>query len=243
MNVGVYIDGYNLYYGGRRLCGKGTRGWRWLDVRAMVDSVIMKKGRWTGATISRVVYCTARIGGTSDPGSIRDQATYIDALQASGSIDVLEEGYYLEKTAVGPLALRDQAGRPQLAKTQWPLVVQDPIGSPRPDAVILAQIASREEKGSDVNVASHLLIDVLSGGVDAAVVVSNDSDLKFPLAQARTIVPVGLINPSQRMTAGALRGQQTEGVGGHWWRKLGFQDFTNNQLPDPVGALAKPTGW
>jgi hypothetical protein len=30
MKVGVYIDRYNLCYGARDLCGRGTGGWRWL---------------------------------------------------------------------------------------------------------------------------------------------------------------------------------------------------------------------
>ncbi|MGD8166690.1 hypothetical protein ACEXOS_005665 [Herbiconiux sp. P16] len=56
-------------------------------------------------------------------------------------------------------------------------MVQDGAGAPQPDARFMVPIARREEKGSDVNVASHLLIDVLEKRVDAAVVVSNDSDL------------------------------------------------------------------
>lgn len=243
MRVGVYIDGYNLYYGGRRLCGKGTTGWRWLDVRSLTDSIIMRKGRWAGATLDRVVYCTARIGGSSDPGAIRDQATYIDALQAAKSVDHLEEGYYLEKSAIGPLAVEDSSGRPIVCPPRWPLVVQDPPGHPRPGAMVLAKILRREEKGSDVNVASHLLIDVIGGRVDAAIVISNDSDLSLPLRHARTLVPVGLVNPSQRPTAGALRGQATEGVGGHWWRKLTSGDLMANQLADPVGGFDRPAGW
>ena len=41
------------------------------------------------------------------------------------------------------------------------------------------------------NVAAHLLVDVLTGVVDAAVVVSNDSDLEFPVSYARTRVAAG----------------------------------------------------
>ena len=35
MKVGVYVDGYNLYYGGRGICGRGVPGWRWLDLRSL----------------------------------------------------------------------------------------------------------------------------------------------------------------------------------------------------------------
>jgi len=45
MRVGVYIDGYNLYYGARGLSGAGTSGWRWLDVRGLGARVSMGQGR------------------------------------------------------------------------------------------------------------------------------------------------------------------------------------------------------
>ena len=32
MKVGVYIDGLNLYYGGRATVGRSAPGWRWLDL-------------------------------------------------------------------------------------------------------------------------------------------------------------------------------------------------------------------
>jgi hypothetical protein len=37
----------------------------------------------------------------------------------------------------------------------------------------MLSVAHREEKGSDVKVASHLLLEVLRGRVDAALVISN----------------------------------------------------------------------
>lgn len=64
-------------------------------------------------------------------------------------------------------------------------MVQDGAEQDVPDARFMASVARREEKGSDVNVASHLLIDVLTERVDAAVVISNDSDLAYPVAYAR----------------------------------------------------------
>ena len=40
MRVEVYIDGLNLYYGGRHLCGRGKHRWRWLDLAALADRLI-----------------------------------------------------------------------------------------------------------------------------------------------------------------------------------------------------------
>lgn len=43
-----------------------------------------------------------------------------------------------------------------------------------------------EEKGSDVNLAAHLLNDAWKGVFDAAVVVSNDTDLVEPIRMVTT---------------------------------------------------------
>jgi hypothetical protein len=107
----------------------------------------------------------------------------------------------------------------------------------------MVSYASREEKGSDVNVAAHLLLDVLGGAVDGALVISNDSDLRLPVEQARLRVPVGVINPSPSYLAGDLRGTPDAGVGRHWWARLSCTDLKNHQLPDPVGPHHRPPGW
>jgi hypothetical protein len=96
----------------------------------------------------------------------------------------------------------------------------------------MVSYAYREEKGSDVNVASHLLLDVLQGAVDAAVVISCDSDLRFPIEQARRRVPVGTVNPGPTYLAGGLRGTAGDGLGGHWWPQLTATDFKHHQLPE-----------
>lgn len=108
---------------------------------------------------------------------------------------------------------------------------------------VLATALVREEKGSDVNVATHLLLDVLSDAIDAVVLISNDSDLGLPLKIVRQRVPVGVINPSPGRMAGALQGVASEGVGRHWWRQLQPSDFTAHQLPNPVAGFTRPPGW
>ncbi len=164
---------------------------------------------------------------------------------ASGTVDHIAYGSYVARVKYAPLAVRaaSRSGTPQLVHPQWPIMVQDAHGNPIPDATFMVSYAHREEKGSDVNVASHLLVDVLTGAVDAAVVISNDSDLEFPISFARTRVPVGLVNPSGNYLAGALRGLPSDGVGNHWWRQLAAADLRACQLPNPVGNLARPAGW
>lgn len=244
VKVGVYIDGYNLYYGGRGLLGgAGLPGWKWLDLRQLAQNILRYRSAWTDPYVERVVYCTARIRGASNQSGARDQDVYLRALEAHSAVDVIEYGTYVTRVATNPLATRDRKGRPVLVQPDWPIMVQDDAGVPMPDARFMVSVARREEKGSDVNVAAHLLLDVLAQRVDAAVVISNDSDLAFPIRQARDRVSVGLINPTKGFPAGALNADPSDGVGGHWWYQLTAEDMRTAQLPDPLGLLRKPTGW
>lgn len=197
-----------------------------------------------GAHVHRVVYCTARIDSGSNPQGQAEQDVYLKALLAANSADYIEYGHYIDRVKSAPLATRDQAtGRAILAQPRWPVMIQDATGNPVHSGRFMVSYAHREEKGSDVNVAAHLLLDVLAGDVEAAIVISNDSDLRFPIQQARARVPVGTVNPHPRALAGALRGTQADGVGGHWWVQLHAADYFNNQLPDPAGTYTKPPPW
>lgn len=243
MRVGVYIDGFNLYYGGRGLCGKGTSGWRWLDVRALATRAVTQHSTWTTASVERVVYCSAAISGADNPVGNREQDAYLRALTRAGSADHIEMGNYVRRVAAAPLATEDKKGRPVLTKPAWPVTIKDSAGQNDPHAQFFVSVARREEKGSDVNVAAHLLLDVLENRVDAVVVISNDSDLQFPVKAARDRVPVGTVNPSKSPMAGKLRGSPGAGVGNHWWYQLTANDFHACQLPDPAGGVAKPAPW
>jgi len=88
--VGVYIDGYNLYYGGNHLVGDGR--WKWLDVKSLVAAHIPSFAPWDKAVIHRVVYFTAEI--TNAPESLRRQQAYIEALQLYKSVNYVELGRF-----------------------------------------------------------------------------------------------------------------------------------------------------
>jgi hypothetical protein len=94
-----------------------------------------------------------------------------------------------------------------------------------------------------VNVATHLVFDALDGVIDAAVVISNDSDLAFPVRRVRALMPVGVVNPTPGPTAGALKITPADGVGLHWGRHLTFADLTETQLLPTVGRRRRPADW
>ncbi len=245
LRVGVYIDGFNLYYGASFICGRGTAGWRWLDLEALANDLIQRRRDWTarGATLERLIYCTARINKRDNPSGRQRQDIYLLALASYCLRTHIEYGTYVSRVKTAPVATEDRKGRPVLTRSAWPLMVQDSAQREVPNAIFMVSHARREEKGSDVNVASNLLLDTLTETVDAAIVISNDSDLRFPIQTARCHIPVGTVNPSKSYLAGDLAGQPSDGVGGHWWLQLQAADYRAHQLPDPCGSYAKPRDW
>lgn len=104
------------------------------------------------------------------------------------------------------------------------------------------RVLKTEEKGSDVNLASHLLLDAFREDCEVAIVVSNDADLKTPidLAIKELGVRVGVLNPHpperrsldlrptffKQLRRGPIEASQFEPV-----------------LRDDQGEIRKPEGW
>jgi uncharacterized LabA/DUF88 family protein len=99
-----------------------------------------------------------------------------------------------------------------------------------------------EEKGTDVNLATHLVYDACTDAFDVAAVISNDSDLVTPIRFAREKCGkvVGVINP-QRHPARAL--META----DFYKKLRSGVLRTSQLPRVVEAggrrFERPETW
>lgn len=83
----TYIDGYNLYFG---LRASGLATSRWLDLGALSQSLLKPKQH-----LETVRYFTTRV--RNDQAAAARQATYLDALEAQGGIDIAY-GHFLSKT-------------------------------------------------------------------------------------------------------------------------------------------------
>ena len=103
------------------------------------------------------------------------------------------------------------------------------------------RVIKTEEKGSDVNLAVHLLNDAWLGLYDCAVVVSNDSDLaeSMRLVKAQHNKVIGLIHPSQRRASKQLAAYAD------FIKSVRQGALAKSQLPDPIPGtnLRKPTSW
>ena len=83
----AYIDGFNLYFG---LLEARLRTSRWLDLRGVCTSLLKP-----GQRLELVRYFTTSI--RDDPDAARRQATFIDALRATGGIEI-DFGIFLSKS-------------------------------------------------------------------------------------------------------------------------------------------------
>ena len=74
-----------------------------------------------------------------------------------------------------------------------------PLVNPLPDSPQFVEILDTEEKGTDVNLATYLLVDGFEGEYEQAVVISNDSDLALPvrMVRERLGLAVGVVNPNR----------------------------------------------
>lgn len=157
MTTFVYVDGFNLYH--MRL--QRQRQFRWLNLKAMADQLVQPPH-----TISKVKFYTARVSGNIDPAAPAKQQAYLSALGTVPEIEVTYGRFLFgEKWA---FLLQPPAARP--ASYSWTL--------PGPRMV---QVSKVEEKGSDVNLASHLVRDAFLNRFTEALVLSNDTDLVEPI--------------------------------------------------------------
>lgn len=108
---------------------------------------------------------------------------------------------------------------------------------------ITVRVRKTEEKGSDVALATHLVVDAMRGVADAYFVVSNDSDLAEPrrfVVQDLQVI-ASLILPSQNPSR-ALLVTRPQII-----RKLRAGVLGEVQLPnllrDSVGDIREPEEW
>ena len=187
---------------------------KWLNIHALCCTLLPRN------RIDMVRYFTAKVSARPhDPTQPQRQQTFLRALATVPEISV-HFGHFLTHEVTMPDAAAWNAGRY------------------RPVRVI-----KTEEKGSDVNLATHLLMDAFDDTFDVAVIVSNDSDLKEPIMQVgqRFGKRIGLLVPRTTHVSRALQPLA------HFVKRFGPTALANCQFPnsitDAIGAFHKPQGW
>jgi NYN domain len=186
--------------------------YKWLDVSQLCRLMLPKN------TIHRIRYFTARlVARPGNPGQLQRQDVYLRAL---GTIQILS-------VHLGTF----------LSNPKEVVLADSPPGHPR-----FVRIIHTEEKGSDVNLATHLLLDGFRGDYEVAVVISNDSDLMEPIRVVREELklPIGVLcphdNPSRQLRSAAS-----------FWREIRTATLAKAQfadvLTDEAGEFHKPERW
>ncbi len=167
-------------------------------------------------SIQELHYFTARVSSRAyNPTAAHDQGLYIRALKTLPNINI-KYGQFTAHSVPMYLSNVDPPQKVWVEKT--------------------------EEKGSDVNLASHLLRDAYGKRFEVAVIVTNDSDLAEPVRiVAQDLgLPVGLLNPHQ-FHSRELRQYAT------FIKRIRQGDLAACQFPitltDRKGTFAKPSGW
>lgn len=183
MRTTIYIDGFNLYY--RML--KERPEFKWLNPLALAKAVLHPTHN-----ITAVNYYTARVSARPhDPDAPARQAVYLSALSSVPEVAVHEGSFLVSQPWMG-LATPPDARPPGYI---W--------NTPLPNVV---KVIKTEEKGSDVNLATHLVRDAFLNRFDVAVLLTNDSDLVEPINVVRqeTGKRVGLLVPVKYPTASLM---------------------------------------
>lgn len=211
-----------IYIDGFNLYYRAVRGtpYKWLDLKKACQQLLKPEHQ-----ILAIKYYTAPVSGKRDPGQPIRQQTFLRALGAMTPELVVYQGHFLTHEVSAPLA-HPVPGQPPLVK-----------------------VLKTEEKGSDVNLAVHLVNDSWLNAYDSAVILSNDSDLAEAMRLVRLHHPtkkIGLIFPRQaRGVARFAHPSRELTQHAHFVKHLGPNVLAACQLPSPIPGttITKPAVW
>jgi hypothetical protein len=204
----------NVYFDGFNFYYGCVRGTphKWLDLGKLCRMVLPEY------EIHRIRYFTALVKSLDDPDQPQRQQAYLRALRTIPNLSIHYGHFTINK--------------------KWRRIV----AAPPPPAPQTARVFIHEEKGSDVNLASHLLLNGFERDYEVAVVVSNDADLLLPIELVRTRLEldVGVINPHRN-----ARPSLQKAAG--FYRTISDGALQASHFPDQIdddhGTVRKPPSW
>ena len=189
---------------------KGTPH-KWLDLERLMTGLLPRND------VQAIKLFTARIKSRpDDPTVAQRQNAYLRALTAHCPRVELVFGHFLSHTTRMPLA------------------------SPAANGARTVDVIKTEEKGSDVNLAVHMVDDAWRDLYDAAVIVSNDSDLAEAMKRVRALgKTTGLVTPAAR------RASQQLARHANFRKQLRSRHLAKAQLPEQIPGtnISRPDEW
>jgi len=186
---------------------------KWIDLRALVSALLPDED------VELVRYYTARVGDSpDDPQRASRQDVYLRALGTVPGL-VIRQGNFVR------------------SKREVTLAAPPPGIEPRQTAWV------RQEKRSDVSLATDLLIDAFDGEPTVSLIITNDSDFVEPIriVRDRFGIRVVVISPDDRVSKRLAK------VASHA-RPLDHALLETCQLPDVVidaerREIRRPAAW
>ena len=206
----------SLYIDGFNLYYRALKDtpFRWLDLRVLAETLFPRD------VIHRVCYFTARLDARpGNPAQPQRQQAYLRVLATLPGLEVHYGSF--------------RSG-----------IKRRPLAEPAPGLPRHVLVRDSEEKGSDVNLATRLLVDGFNRDYEQAVVVSNDADFAGAMRYVRDNLGlrVTLVNPDPRRPSPRELADAASYV-----KRLWKSHLRRSQLPDTltdqVGAVAKPANW
>ncbi len=251
MMTAIYVDGLNLYHAIR------NTNYKWLNLVELARQVLPPQ-----CEVTKLRYFTAKVNGKFDSDAPKRQRVYIKALEELPEV-VVHYGRFRPDTKRGQLLNLPVAGR-QIAAGQVPVVFPEgdhvvagqrrlvlPVrtnlqsinisGRGPPDSAangVFAEVRTMVEKGSDVNLAAHLLNDARNRVFEVAAVISNDTDLVTPIDMVKGQGKKMYILCPTHKVASELRNAASN------VRYIRDRHLSRAQFRDPLtDTISKPQGW
>lgn len=245
----LYIDGFNVYYGALW----GTP-YKWLDPLTLCRLLLTPNATDADSgpyIYQKIKYFTAEVKPwPTDPGQLHRQQQYIRAVSTLPGVSVHYGAYRINKPQ------RRIVGAPEVVLLEGSTVTLSDGTQGQLAVGQIAKVANwtppqkirvyqPEEKGSDVNLATHLVNDAHLNDYDCAVVLSNDSDLKEAIRIAKDELGrnVGVINPHDKKKASHVLSTTAS-----WHiREIRPNLLARSQFPETLtdsdGAFQRPPEW
>ncbi len=205
----------HVYIDGFNLYYGAVRGtpYKWLDASELCRLLLPQHN------ILKIRYFTAKIKSRPhDPDAPTRQQIYLRALNTIPHLTV-HLGQFLTHAVWMP----------------------DATSTSNPPKML--RVLKTEEKGSDVNLATYLLLDGFQKSYDSAVLVTNDSDLLEPIRVVRSVLglQVGILCPNAK-ASWVLRPPAV-----NFLKRIRAGVLANSQFPtqltDASGVFQKPKTW
>lgn len=212
----IYIDGFNLFFRALR-----RTPFKWLNIQSLCEEIVPQYN------IIKVNYYTAKIRSRGDPEKALRHETYVRAIRTLPKVEVFHGTFSNHKVT------RELAHASLLTRLKRLVGVQVRMNR-------CVKVFDPKEKGSDVNLAVHMVNDAWKNLYDVGVLLSNDTDLLEAIKVVRRDCrkKICVINPSEEPNPQLHN--EADSV-----RQIRNSHLSSAQLPlrIPFTKITKPESW